>query len=245
MTGQEEPGAEWRARRSFANADPRAVKLTELLHQARKPQLTILFGSRARGDYAEGRSDVDIMLVEEPPPEGEATGERKLAFLKDKAQIYRGQDIECQWLLRTPEEFRERTKFVNSLETSALEDGYVLGGEAERYTALARMWKTNSRISRAKRHAEYLENRCRLRQRRLPRRPSLPGGEACADGRRKRRRRVVPRDMRHRDAAGTGQAGRSRRALRHGAGPGNLHAVRRTTGRGYHRRGSSPASRST
>ena len=158
MTGQEEPGAEWRARRSFANADPRAVKLTELLHQARKPHLTILFGSRARGDYAEGRSDVDIMLVEEPPPESEAAGERKLAFLKDKAQIYRGQDIECQWILRTPEEFRERTKFVNSLETTALEDGYVLGDEAERYTARARMWKTNSRISRAKRHAEYLEN---------------------------------------------------------------------------------------
>ena len=157
MTQQQEPATEWRPRRSFANTDPRAAELAGLLHKIRKPRLTILFGSRARGDYAEGRSDVDIMLVENSPPEGEADEASKLAFRRDKAKLYRGQGIECDWILRTPEDFRERTRFVNSLETAAIEDGYALGAEAERHVALARMRKTNSHVRWAKGHLERLK----------------------------------------------------------------------------------------
>ena len=124
------------------------------MHKIRKPRLTILFGSRAKGNYAEGHSDVDIMLVEDSPPEDEAS---KLAFRRAKAKLYRGQAIECNWILRTPEDFRERTRFVNSLETAAIEDGYVLGAEAERHVALARMRKTNSHVQWAKGHLERLE----------------------------------------------------------------------------------------
>ena len=51
------PAEIWWPRRTFANTDPKAVKLAEILHGARQPQLTVLFGSRARGDYAEGRSN--------------------------------------------------------------------------------------------------------------------------------------------------------------------------------------------
>ena len=45
--------------------DTRTIKrLTELLVQAAKPKLVILFGSRARGDCSED-SDLDVMVVEE------------------------------------------------------------------------------------------------------------------------------------------------------------------------------------
>ena len=157
MPEQKEPGAEWRPRRSFANTDQRAVRLAELLHQARKPHLTILFGSRARGDYAEGHSDVDIMLVEDPLPDSKAAEESAMAFRKAKAELYRGQDIKYDLIVRTMEEFREKSRFINTLETLALNDGYVLGDEAEYHVGPARMKKTNGHIRHAKRHSEYLE----------------------------------------------------------------------------------------
>ena len=158
MPEEQIPRQIWRPKRSFTNPDHRAVKLAELLHESRRPQLTILFGSRARGDYAEGRSDVDIMLVEDSPPEGETAEESEMAFRKAKAEIYRGQDIESRWKLRTLEEFRERSKFVNSLETLALKDGHVLGNDAEFYSALSRMRETNSNIRQANRQVNYLES---------------------------------------------------------------------------------------
>ena len=61
----------WRPRRTLANVDVRAVTLARLLHETRKSALTILFGSRARGDYAEGRSDIDFLLVEDAMPDEE------------------------------------------------------------------------------------------------------------------------------------------------------------------------------
>ena len=158
MPEEQTPRQLWRPRRSFANPDHRALKLAELLHEGRRPQLTILFGSRARGDYAEGRSDVDIMLVEDSPLEGEAAEESAMTFRKAKAEIYRGQHIESRSHLRTLDEFRERSKFFNSLETSALKDGYVLVDDAEFYSALSRMRETNSHIRQANRQAEHLEN---------------------------------------------------------------------------------------
>ena len=157
MTQQHEPAAAWKPRRSFANTDPKAAELAELLHAVRNPRLTILFGSRAKGDYAWGRSDVDIMLVEDSPPEGEAAEASKLAFRRAKAQLYRGQNIEDNWILRTPEDFRERTRFLNSIEAAAIGDGYALGEEAEGHVALARMRKTNSHLRWAKGHIERIE----------------------------------------------------------------------------------------
>ena len=58
--------------RSFAKTDHRAAELAELFHESQRPRLTVLFGSRAGGDYAEGRSDIDILVVRDHPP-GEGT----------------------------------------------------------------------------------------------------------------------------------------------------------------------------
>lgn len=47
MRERADPAETWRPRRSFTNTDSSAVKLAEILHGARQPHLTILFGSRA------------------------------------------------------------------------------------------------------------------------------------------------------------------------------------------------------
>ena len=72
----------WRPKRSFTNTDARAVKLAELLHELKKPHLTILFGSRARGDYSEGRSDVDILLIKKNQPDDPTSENCWSAFRK-------------------------------------------------------------------------------------------------------------------------------------------------------------------
>ena len=50
--------------------DPRALRVAEDLHRKLEPKMTILFGSRARGDYEDGRSDIDIMVVQKVLPSG-------------------------------------------------------------------------------------------------------------------------------------------------------------------------------
>ena len=51
--------------------DPRAWRVAQELHRVEQPEVTILFGSRARGDWGEGRSDIDIMLVRDTVPDRE------------------------------------------------------------------------------------------------------------------------------------------------------------------------------
>ena len=153
-----EPEEVWQPKRSFANTDPKAVTLAELLHESRKPQLTILFGSRARGDYGEGRSDVDIMLVEDQPPDDETVERSAMAFRNAKAQLYRGHDIKSHWIIRTLEEFTNRSRAVNSVEARALKDGYIIGTEADYYSALARRRETHHQTRWASDHLQHLED---------------------------------------------------------------------------------------
>ena len=53
---------------TFSNPDPRAIDIAHALHQSGDTLLTVLFDFRARGDYAEDRSDVEILLVQEHSP---------------------------------------------------------------------------------------------------------------------------------------------------------------------------------
>ena len=153
------PAEIWRPRRTFANTDPKAVKLAEILHGARQPQLTILFGSRARGDSAEGRSDIDILLIEDHPPDGEAAANAGMAFLRAKAELYRGHRIDLDPIVRTADEFRKRSAALNTLEAHALRDGYFLGEEAEYYAGLARRSEYNDQTRWANQSLQSLINR--------------------------------------------------------------------------------------
>ena len=55
---------------TIGKCDPRALEVARSLHRTEQPEVTVLFGSRARGDY-DGHSDIDIMLVQENPPSKE------------------------------------------------------------------------------------------------------------------------------------------------------------------------------
>ena len=57
---------------TLANADPRAVAVARAVHEREQPQATILFGSRARGDYNEKHSDIDLLLVCDDYPDTDA-----------------------------------------------------------------------------------------------------------------------------------------------------------------------------
>ena len=158
MRERTHPAETWRPRRSFANTDPVAVKLAEILHGARQPQVTILFGSRARGDYAEGRSDIDILLLESHPPNDGIAACAAMAFRRAKAELYRGQRIDSDQVVRTPEEFRKRCSGVNSVDGLALKDGYILGEGAEYYAAMARRIETRHQTRWANARLESLKN---------------------------------------------------------------------------------------
>ena len=159
MPETNEPIAGWRPKRSFANTDTKAVKLAELLHEAKRPQLTILFGSRARGDYAEGSSDIDILVIEDHPPDEEAAANAGMAFRKAKAELYRGQCIDCKPIVTTLDDFRKKCSGVNSMEGHALKDGCILGDEAEYYAALARRIETRHQVRWANGHLKILKER--------------------------------------------------------------------------------------
>ena len=48
--------------------DPNALLVTRRVQEAAQPAVTILFGSRARGDYRPD-SDIDLLLIADRPPE--------------------------------------------------------------------------------------------------------------------------------------------------------------------------------
>lgn len=52
-----------------AGCDPHALRIAEELHRAEQPLISILFGFRARGDYLEGRSDLDVLLIRDSVPD--------------------------------------------------------------------------------------------------------------------------------------------------------------------------------
>ncbi len=105
--------------------DPRAVTLAHVLRRSEQAELTILFGSRARGDYREGRSDIDIMLLVRREPDSEEKRKRIAAAEAVAGQIYEHPvPVELVW--RTLEQFRKNRQFWNSVETAARNEGIIL-----------------------------------------------------------------------------------------------------------------------
>ena len=107
------------------NCDPRALKVAELLHRDLQPEITILFGSRARGDYEDGRSDIDIMLVQECPP----PGAEQLAIQKEataSAEVIYGQYTPVRLIWQIGDEFQQMRRTVNHVTVHALREGVLM-----------------------------------------------------------------------------------------------------------------------
>ena len=105
--------------------DPRALRVARNLHRELRPNITILFGSRVRGDYVDGRSDIDIMLVQETLPPGEA----QLAIGKEataRAEVIYGQYVPVQLVWQTNEEFHQMRRTRNHVTVHALREGILM-----------------------------------------------------------------------------------------------------------------------
>ena len=110
---------------SETNCDPRALMVAQALHEREQPQATILFGSRARGDYEEGRSDIDIIQVNPDTPD-QSHKDSATEWAEGIAQATYGRPIPVQLVWFSHADFHENTRYVNHIATRALLDGVVM-----------------------------------------------------------------------------------------------------------------------
>ena len=143
-----------------AGCDPRALRIAQELHRSQQPEITILFGSRARGDYAEGKSDIDVLLIRESVPDLEQKelidqDAQKLSLL-----LY-GWPVPVQTVWCTRDEFDQKRRTVNHVVARALEDGVVMPRDQEDYDSrygqeepdLSNEWTvTSERLRHAEEH---------------------------------------------------------------------------------------------
>ena len=110
---------------TVATCDPRALSVAQAVHERERPRATILFGSRARGDHEEYRSDIDIMLLGDAVPDNESQGPVN-EWVESVVRSAYGREVPVQLVWRTLDEFRHNRRYVNSLETNAVKDGVFM-----------------------------------------------------------------------------------------------------------------------
>ncbi len=116
------------------NADPRAVAIAQAVHKRERPQATILFGSRARGDYDDKCSDIDLLLVCEECPDDET---RSAASDFARAAIYSIYQREVPLQLEyAPRRFFDSERpYINSVTSQAMLTGVVMADNPEEFTS--------------------------------------------------------------------------------------------------------------
>ena len=114
--------------------DPRALRVAKELHQSEQPEITILFGSRARGDYEEDRSDIDVLLIRDSVPDGERGNSIKEDAEKLTRSLY-GWPVPVQTVWFTSEEFDQKRRTVNHVVARALRDGVIMARNPEEYNS--------------------------------------------------------------------------------------------------------------
>ena len=118
--------------------DHRALEIVQLLQELEQTDIAILFGSRASGAYEDGKSDIDIMLVQEEPPTAEQKKRTWEAAQTLAAERYEGRTpIQVVWQTRRNSNRMRRT--VNHIVASATGEGIILprdeGDYNRRYAA--------------------------------------------------------------------------------------------------------------
>ena len=115
-----------------SRCDPLALRIAQELHRAEQPEVTVLFGSRSRGDYEDDRSDIDILLVRETTP----TLEQKELIERQAGKLARslyGWEVPVQTVWKTPAEFDQMRRTVNHVVARALNDGVIMPRDPEDY----------------------------------------------------------------------------------------------------------------
>ena len=111
---------------------PRAWRVAARLREQADPELLILFGSRARGDWKEGRSDLDLMLILDQEFDRD-----DYLRIDDTAQalaleIY-GENLSIQTICYPPEEFHRLRRGRNHVTKRSLLEGTIMPRNPEDY----------------------------------------------------------------------------------------------------------------
>ena len=117
---------------SATTCDRRALSVARALHERESPQATILFGSRARGDYDEYRSDIDIMVIQPALPDY-AYQKFVVRWASAKAQAAYGRPVPVDVTWFAQDDFQKHNRYVNHVTTRALLDGVVMSNNPEDY----------------------------------------------------------------------------------------------------------------
>ena len=117
-----------------ADADPRAVAVAEAVHKRERPQATLLFGSRARGDYNEKYSDIDLLLVCDGYPDEDARLDAaEFAAATVKAIYRRYVPFQLEYVCR--DSFDADRPYINSVSTQAMLTGVVMSDNPEEFAS--------------------------------------------------------------------------------------------------------------
>ena len=105
--------------------DQRALAVARKVHRRENPLATILFGSRARGDFRERDSDIDIMLVCHNRPDLEY---RELAgeWAEEVAHTEYGNPVPVQLVWMSKEQFEDNQRYGNHVATRARREGRMI-----------------------------------------------------------------------------------------------------------------------
>ena len=147
---------------TFCNPDPQALRIAQELHRSENPTLTVLFGSRVRGDYVPGRSDVDILMVQDQPPTEEQDQRVKLQAQSLSASLYWGYWVPVQALWMPLEEFEKRKRGVNGVAARAIDHGIILSNSSTDYGTWSRRAQTSHHMGWAKNHVKLFWD-CQLK----------------------------------------------------------------------------------
>ena len=108
-----------RTRVTTLRCDFRALSVALELHRAEEPEITILFGSRARGDYQTSRSDIDVMIVQQILPSREQRARTDELARTSVESIY-GEYVLVQVVVQTIETFGRMRRAINDVSAGAL-----------------------------------------------------------------------------------------------------------------------------
>lgn len=106
--------------------DPKALQLHDQLFQEFKPQIAVLFGSRARGDFRP-ESDLDILLVQEEPDTPPVNPWLQEESAQKLAETLYPDDIapHVQLVKLTPSHFTASLQSVNGVAARAVQEGII------------------------------------------------------------------------------------------------------------------------
>ena len=119
--------------RQQTKPDHRALEIVRLLQEQEQTDIAILFGSRAKGTYEDGKSDIDIMLVQEDPPTPEQKKRTWEAAQTLAAERY-DDKTPIQLLWQTHQNFDRMRRTINHIVASATREGIILPRDEDDYS---------------------------------------------------------------------------------------------------------------